>query len=84
MPLGRWTPRAWRSYLLHTALDIQGAARRMWGSSVVLRMGGEPATATQHSPSDVTSDIEVIEAATAAASSAALRGSHLSVCVRTS
>jgi hypothetical protein len=35
MELGRWRSSAWRSYLLHTALDVQGAARRMLAASEV-------------------------------------------------
>ena len=30
MELGRWKSTAWRFYLLHTPMDVQGAACRMW------------------------------------------------------
>jgi hypothetical protein len=33
MFLGRWTSCAWRHYLLHTPVDVQGAAQRMWAST---------------------------------------------------
>ena len=33
MHLGRWTSGAWRSYMLHSPLDVQGATRRMWSSA---------------------------------------------------
>lgn len=33
--LGRWKSSAWVAYLLHTCLDLQGAARSMWRASVV-------------------------------------------------
>ena len=33
MFLGRWSSNAWRAYLLHTAIDVQGAVQRMWQGS---------------------------------------------------
>jgi hypothetical protein len=33
MFMGRWTSSAWRSYLLHTPVDMQGAARRFWATT---------------------------------------------------
>jgi len=30
MFLGRWTSNAWRAYMLHTPIDVQGAAHQMW------------------------------------------------------
>jgi hypothetical protein len=46
MELGRWKSNAWRFYLLHTALDVLGASRSMWGAphreeSSAMRMGFE-------------------------------------------
>ena len=38
MFLGRWTSSAWRAYMLHTPIDVQGAARRLWAVSAA----GEP------------------------------------------
>ena len=32
MELGCWKSCAWRFYLLHTAMDVQGASRSMWGT----------------------------------------------------
>jgi hypothetical protein len=46
MELGRWRSNAWRHYLLHSPLDLQGAGLRMWSvacsseeDGAVLRMG---------------------------------------------
>jgi hypothetical protein len=49
MTLGRWKSNAWRFYLLHTALDVQGASRSMWGAphreeSAAMQMGFEAGT----------------------------------------
>jgi hypothetical protein len=40
MELGRWKSGAWRHYLLHTALDVQGAALRMWTASQTVSVEG--------------------------------------------
>lgn len=32
MELGRWRSDAWRNYMLHSSVDVQGAARSMWGA----------------------------------------------------
>ena len=49
MSLGHWKSNAWRFYLLHTAMDVQGASRSMWGAphreeSATMRMGFETGT----------------------------------------
>jgi hypothetical protein len=37
MELGRWRSNAWRHYLLHSPLDLQGAGLRMWLRACVVK-----------------------------------------------
>ena len=39
MHMGRWTSGAWRAYMLHSPLDVQGATRRMWSKAAEMPEG---------------------------------------------
>lgn len=65
MELGRWKSLAWRSYLLHTSLDVQGAAQKMLAASarLVVRAPVQRVVTVVQSgsrPADVEADAEVV------------------------
>ena len=48
--MGRWTSNAYMNYMLHTAYDVQGAARRMWASSTIVGLNDGQVAIDQSSP----------------------------------
>ena len=60
MELGRWKSVAWQHYVLHTALDVQGAARSMW-QAVPSREVPRESWVSELRVVEMTTDLEEIE-----------------------
>jgi hypothetical protein len=49
--MGRWSSNAYMNYMLHTACDVQGAARRMWASPTIVGLNDGQGVIDQSSQS---------------------------------